>query len=189
MTTSEFQNINFIWARFFDCWAKSKVDVNDSFSPLTSKGYDVRKTSAAEFGLIDARSSKPNACTDYTLVRKLDKLKRKKIYDREIICFHNAPSTFKDFALQHYTRGVISGTNCVRHLKLNIWLVYLKSIIKNFINFLHLLITLATIKKCTEMKKHSSKKDFLPFLFFYFLKFICFSFGEFYTVFKFITGT
>lgn len=188
MTSSKVLNTENVWARYIDCWSETKIENNSSFSPLTSQGYSVRKSSAISEGLIDAGSKNPNICRDYTLVQKLDTNNYSKIFARDILCYHKAPSSFKEFTINQYTRGIISGGTTIRYSDRGFLISYLRSSAKFFIFLLNIFIPILIIIRAIKMQKFSSSNDIFSFLVIFYYKNLCFILGEFITILKFNLG-
>lgn len=188
MTSSKVLNTENVWARYIHCWSETKIENNSNFSPLTSQGYSVRKSSAISEGLIDVGSKSPNICRDYTLVQKLDKKNYSKIFARDILCYHKAPSSFKEFTVNQYTRGVISGGTTIRYTDRGFLISYLRSCTKFFILFLNIFIPILIILRSMKMQKFSISNDVFSFVLIFYYKNLCFISGEFITIFKFNLG-
>jgi hypothetical protein len=188
MTSSKVMNAENIWSRFIDAWSNNKININKNFSPLTSQGYSVKKTSALSAGLIDPGSAKPNICRDYTLVRKMEKLKYSKIFAKDIICYHKAPDTFSEFVLNQYTRGIISGGTSVRYDQRGFIINYMRSFTKLFLLVVNITIPLLPFQRAIRMAKFSKLSDLAPFFLIIYLKNICFVFGEIITIYRFNMG-
>jgi len=188
MTSSKVMNAENIWSRFIDAWSNNKININKNFSPLTSQGYSVKKTSALSAGLIDPGSAKPNICRDYTLVRKMEKLKYSKIFAKDIICYHKAPDTFSEFVLNQYTRGIISGGTSVRYDQRGFIINYMRSFTKLFLLVVNITIPLSPFQRAIRMAKFSKFSDLVPFFLIIYLKNMCFIFGEIITICRFNVG-
>lgn len=188
MTSSQVLNTDNIWARYIQCWSESKIEKDINFSPLTSQGYSVRKSAAISEGLIEAGSKNPNICRDYTLVQKLEKKKYPKIFAKDIVCYHKAPSTFKEFINNQYTRGVISGGTTIRYTNRGYIISYFRSCIKLIIILLNIFLPFLIILRTLKMQKFSNYNDMLFFLLIFYLKSFCFITGEFVTIIKFNLG-
>jgi len=188
MTRSKVQNTENIWSRYIDSYAHNRRKKEINFSPLTSQGYSVKKSSAIAAGLIDEGSSKPNICRDWTLVKKMEKMKHSKIYAKHIICYHKAPSSFYEFVENQYTRGVISGGTSIRYNNRSIIMSYFRSLVKLIVLIASILIPIMVFLKSVRMTRFTNLNDLTPFFIIFYLKNLSFIIGEFFTIFKFNIG-
>ena len=113
----------------------------------------------------------------------------KKIFVRDIFCNHFAPKTKEEFIYTHFTRGVISA-GYAKNLLIKVYFLVFLGLQSNFYWFyMNFLCLLKVIRKSLGMIKFTDKKSrFFVFYFLYFLKSICFVFGEFNTFLKYMFG-
>ena len=189
MINSKVANLDTIWSIFLDCWHKEKLYNNPNFRPLTTQGYSVKKDSALKVGLIDHGIFRPNICRDWTLIKKMDAKKMKKIFVRDIFCNHFAPKTKEEFIYTHFTRGVISAGYAKKFANKSLFSCFFRTAVKFLLVLYEFFMPIKVIKKSLGMIKFTDKKSrFFVFYFLYFLKSICFVFGEFNTFLKYMFG-
>ena len=186
MVNSKVHNSKNIYANFIYCSHKKKLIDRPNFSPLTTQGYSVSKKAALSVGLIDKGIFKPNVCRDWTLIKKMEKKKYKKIFLDKVYCYHIAPHNFKDFYKTHFTRGQISAGYkyfFLNHIKLGI---FLATTIKLAIFLIYLFSFYFWINNVSKISKQnkSNQKVFFKFLFIDLLRRISLIIGEFQTTFK-----
>lgn len=186
MVNSKVYNSENIYANFIYCSHKKKLIDRPNFSPLTTQGYSVSKKGALKVGLIDKGIFKPNVCRDWTLIKKMDKKKYKKVFLDKVFCYHIAPHDLNDFYKTHFTRGQISAGYkyfFLKQLKLEI---YLTTIVK-FLIFLSYVFSIYfwvnNVQKISQQNQ-TNQKVFFKFLFIDLLKRIALIIGEFKTTFK-----
>jgi len=189
MVNSKVANLDSIWSIFLDCWHKEKLDNKPNFSPLTTQGYSVKKASALKVGLIDHGVFKPNICRDWTLIKKMDAKKMKKIFVRDIFCNHFAPKTKDEFIYTHFTRGVISAGYAKKFANRSLFSCFFRTGVKFLLVLYDFFVPYKVIKKSFRMIKFTEKKSrFFIFYCLYFLKSICFVLGELNTFVRYMCG-
>ena len=139
-----------------------------------------------DVGLIDSGNYKPNICRDWTLIKKMDKKDKKKIFLRKIRCDHIAPDNFKVFFKTHYSRGQMSSGYSYFFLKHSKFKILLKSLLKGILYFIYFGTLFQWFKNNINLLKYNNQKNsnLLKFLYLDFIKRSAFLFGEFLTTFK-----
>lgn len=177
MTGSQISNIDNIWSNYINSIYQNKIFTQNSFSPLTTQGYSVRKKAAIEVGLIDRLDSSFNICRDWTLIKKMDLAGYKKIFDKDIICHHKHPDNFIEFYLTHFTRGAISlGYNKFMRGK-NGFFIFLFSILKFLRYLFSILIIYPFLKRIFSISRYS-KYSLFSLIWVDLVKNISFTYGE-----------
>ena len=184
MVNSKVHNSNDIYANFIYCSHKKKLIDRPNFSPLTTQGYSVSKKAALNVGLIDKGIFKPNVCRDWTLIKKMDKQKYKKVFLDKVYCYHIAPHSFEDFYKTHFTRGQISAGYKYFFLKQFKFQIFLTSGLKLIIFITYILSIYFWIKNVYKISKQNKTKQnvFFKFLFIDLFKRISLIIGEIKTI-------
>ena len=186
MVNSQVSNTKNIFANFINCSHKKKLDDRPNFSPYTTQGYSVDKKSALSVNLIDKGIFKPNICRDWTLIKKMDMKKFKKIFLKDTYCYHIAPSDINDFYKTHFTRGQISSGYKFFFLQQTKFKILLTTSIKFLIFLLYFLTIFSWVSNVYKISKQNDteQKVFMKFLLIDLLKRISLLIGELLTTIK-----
>ncbi|MBT4732425.1 glycosyltransferase family 2 protein [Candidatus Woesearchaeota archaeon] len=189
MPNSLVANQSDLYADFIHCWQQQKLKLRgDRYTPLTSQGYCVKKSSAISVGLIDTihhREIPFNVCRDWTLIKKMDEQGFTKEFDRSYFVPHTAPGDFSDFFWTHTQRGSISGGYNLYFRNKGRPRVFIESMIKLFRSILFYLTIFMPIKRALELRKFSShNRGVMSFIKCDFVKSFSFNYGEISVIFK-----
>jgi len=187
MLNSRVSNLESPYANFIYCSHLKKLEKKVNFSPLTTQGYSVKKSSALDVGLIESGNYKPNVCRDWTLIKKMDKKNYKKIFLKNLRCDHIAPDNHKVFFNTHYARGQMSSGYSYFFLKNSKFKIILKSFLKGILYFIYFATLFQWFENNINLLKHNNQKNSNLFKFLYLdiVKRTAFLYGEFISTFKF----
>lgn len=185
MVNSLIANRKGIWSDFLQCFHENKIATNKNYSPLTTQGYSVKKSTAEKVGLIDSGIFKPNICRDWTLIKKMDSNGYRKIFLKNVRCKHIAPDTSSEFILTQKIRGQISAGYNYKFRKKNLFFLFFYTLAKLLNYLIFKLIFLKVFIQSYKLQKYSqqeNKKFVIPkFILVDMIKNFSFIYGEFKT--------
>ena len=112
----------------------------------------------------------------------------KKIFVRDIFCNHFAPKTKEEFIYTFYKRSNFCRL-CKKFANKSLFSCFFRTAVKFLLVLYEFFMPIKVIRKSLGMIKFTDKKSrFFVFYFLYFLKSICFVFGEFNTFLKYMFG-
>ncbi|MCX6702713.1 MAG: glycosyltransferase [Candidatus Wolfebacteria bacterium] len=159
---------------FFARFMQKQADLDegkDSYNPLTSEGYSVKREAALNAGMISG-DYPFKFCRDYTLGQKLTKAGYKKVFDRTIIAPHKAPDNFKEYWDVRKTRGLFAAFQPYFMYGKSLPFLFIKFIIKDILFLLNFLIIIPAFYRVlrVSLKSENPIRDFFPFYWAYFIQ-------------------
>ena len=179
VTSSYSYNLDSVYSRFIEMQYRYE-DSNPNFDPLTTQGYSVRRVSALDVGGISGGRYPFNTCRDWTLVRKMEKVGCRKIYDRKIVVPHKSPDNFKEYWMVRKTRGLMSAFQPYYLFGRSKKYLFCKFIAKDSAAFLNFILVIPWVYSIFRIASFSSSpsKDFFKFLYTAFIQEIAAIWGE-----------
>ncbi|MDI6717444.1 MAG: glycosyltransferase family 2 protein [Patescibacteria group bacterium] len=171
-------NLENLWARFVEMQHRYEMKKIGETAEWT-EGFSCRRQAALDIGLIPGDFS-ARFCRDWFLGKKLKEAGFKKKVDFSILVTHKSPDNFKEYWRVRKNRGKFSALTQCFLLRHNRGFLTLKFLFKNLLRLLEFVLIFLAAIKIYKISKFSEKpaKNFLPFLFAYFIQKIAFVYGE-----------
>lgn len=166
------------WARFIEAQHRYEVYRLGKAAEWT-EGFSCRRQAALDVGLIPGDFS-VRFCRDWLLGKNLGKAGYKKVIDRSIVVTHKAPDNFKEYWCVRKARGRFGALMQYFLYRRSAALLFLKFVIKDIVFLLKFLTVVPALIKTALISKLSAKpiRDFLPFLYAYFIQELTRALGE-----------
>ncbi len=185
LVTSEVKNMDDLFARYVECTGRYYFYDNDIRKIEWTEGYSCRREMAIEAGLFPT-GFPINICAgeDGYFGENMRNLGAKKYFAKDIVVYHVAPASFKEY--WHIRKGRGAGSPQVRRY-LHKWSISRciawasLRVIKNFISTILVLPNLYTSIKVSKYSPHKYR-DIFPFFYSKLIEDISFSVGEFQSI-------
>lgn len=172
---SKIINDNYLFPRFLDTFHRYKYITNPSLVPLWSEGFSCKRQVAINVGMFPEGFPFPiKGGTDNLFGEKLSKRYRK-VFDRSIVMYHVAPSSFKEFWNQQKMRGICAAQSNFLLKKYSLLKLLFRTLAKSFMKIAHVGLYRTFKISLFSPKK---KKDWIPFWYAYIITNIAQVIGE-----------
>ncbi len=164
-------NLENVYSRFVEMQQRAK-EKNPKFSPWTTQGYSVRRDAALAVGMISGGVYPVNFCRDWSLGKKLEEHRYKKIFDRSIAVPHKSPDNFPEYWIVRKTRGLMSAYQPYFMFHESPFRMLCRFAAKSVLEFLRFVLIIPAAWHVAEAARESTKHSFRDFFLFYYAYFI-----------------